>query len=42
MDEQEKTNAMQIVEEVSLELYQVKILKDYYYGIPTTCRLERG
>lgn len=41
LEEQEKPNAMQIVEEVGLELYQVKILKDYYYGTPITNHLEK-
>ena len=41
LEEQEKPNAVQIVEEVGLELYQVKILKNYYYGIPTTNHLRK-
>lgn len=40
-EEEEKPDAVEIVEEIGLELYQVKTLKDYYCGIPRTSHLEK-
>ena len=38
--ELEKPDAIRVVEERELELYQVQVLKDYYSGIPVVRNLE--
>lgn len=41
IEEPEKPDAVHIVEETGLELYHVKILKDYYCQTPTTYHLAK-
>lgn len=38
--EQEKPDAVQVAEELNLELYQIQTLKDYYYGTTTAVNIE--
>lgn len=41
MEAGEKADAIQIVEKMGLELYQIQALKDYYYGIAAVANLDQ-
>ena len=41
IDEKDRPDAVQIVSKMELELYQVQVLKDYYYGTIVTTNLEQ-
>lgn len=41
IEENEKPDAVQVANEMGLELYQVQVLKDYYYEIAITNNLDK-